>query len=138
MLVVATREVTASVCVLQLQHMDMNVIFMVFLSNGEPQNFVVSALIFYCLRSYFLLVNRQCKPHSKILFYCNTIHFISAMQCDESCESYEPCIPTCPHETCDTLLDPRSPVCTQDACVEGKCRIRLIACIYLILLFNWP
>ncbi|KAK3857259.1 hypothetical protein Pcinc_036476, partial [Petrolisthes cinctipes] len=41
------------------------------------------------------------------------------MQCDESCEHYEPCIPTCPKESCDTLLDPSPPLCTQDACVEG-------------------
>nr|XP_045582100.1 uncharacterized protein LOC123745535 [Procambarus clarkii] len=41
------------------------------------------------------------------------------MQCDESCEHYEPCIPTCTQVNCDTLLDPSSPICTQDACVEG-------------------
>lgn len=48
------------------------------------------------------------------------IVFTLAMQCDESCEHYEPCIPTCPMETCDTLLDPAAPLCTQDACVEGR------------------
>ena len=41
------------------------------------------------------------------------------MQCDESCEHYEPCIPTCAPDNCDTLLDPKSSMCQQEACVEG-------------------
>ena len=54
-------------------------------------------------------------------YFTYMIVLASAMQCDESCEHYEPCIPTCPLETCDTLLDPAAPLCTQDACVEGRC-----------------
>ncbi|XP_071530011.1 hemocytin-like isoform X2 [Panulirus ornatus] len=41
------------------------------------------------------------------------------MQCDEKCEYYEPCIPTCPQMSCETLFDPSPPLCAHDACVEG-------------------
>ena len=41
------------------------------------------------------------------------------MQCDESCEHYEPCIPQCPTRTCDTLLLAVSPTCAEATCVEG-------------------
>ncbi|XP_078043521.1 hemolectin [Augochlora pura] len=47
------------------------------------------------------------------------------MQCDEKCSMYSPCVPTCPHETCDNLMTLRdqSHLCSQDACVEG-CSIK--------------
>ncbi|KAA0190908.1 hypothetical protein HAZT_HAZT005302, partial [Hyalella azteca] len=44
------------------------------------------------------------------------------MQCDETCEHYEPCIPTCGTSTCDTLLAPTSPTCVDATCVEGCAR----------------
>ncbi|XP_066254573.1 hemocytin [Euwallacea similis] len=43
------------------------------------------------------------------------------MQCDQRCAEYQPCISTCPHETCDNLMvnDKLSKSCSEDACIEG-------------------
>ncbi|KAL1513261.1 hypothetical protein ABEB36_002690 [Hypothenemus hampei] len=43
------------------------------------------------------------------------------MQCKEGCQQYQPCISTCPLETCDNLLtnSKLSKSCHEDACIEG-------------------
>ncbi|XP_056642321.1 hemocytin [Diorhabda sublineata] len=43
------------------------------------------------------------------------------MQCDERCTNYNPCISTCPEETCDNLLTNKkySKTCAEDSCIEG-------------------
>ncbi|XP_071530009.1 uncharacterized protein [Panulirus ornatus] len=71
----------------------------------------------HCLCTAIAAYAHECNIHGVYIKW-RTPNFCP-MQCDEDCEHYEPCIPTCPQETCDTLLDPSSPVCTQDACVEG-------------------
>lgn len=45
----------------------------------------------------------------------------TAMQCDERCSQYSPCISTCPTETCDNLLVQKqlSKICSEDTCIEG-------------------
>ncbi|KAK7066927.1 Mucin-5B [Halocaridina rubra] len=70
-----------------------------------------------CLCTAIAAYGHECNIHGVYISWRS--QQLCPMQCDETCEHYEPCIPTCPHETCDTLLDPASPVCTQDACVEG-------------------
>lgn len=44
------------------------------------------------------------------------------MQCDETCSTYSPCVPTCPSETCDNFLNLKNitEMCKQDTCVEGN------------------
>ncbi|KAI8434611.1 hypothetical protein MSG28_003147 [Choristoneura fumiferana] len=44
------------------------------------------------------------------------------MQCDETCESYEPCMSPCPQETCENTYYYKEiqPVCERDTCVEGR------------------
>ncbi|XP_063867870.1 uncharacterized protein LOC135104399 [Scylla paramamosain] len=73
-----------------------------------------------CLCTAIAAYVHECSIHSVYIKWRTPE--ICPMQCDESCEHYEPCIPTCPMETCDTLLDPAAPLCTQDACVEGCAR----------------
>ncbi|KAI5641726.1 f5/8 type C domain-containing protein [Phthorimaea operculella] len=43
------------------------------------------------------------------------------MQCDEECSNYDPCLSSCPLETCDNVVDyPEiKAICDQDTCVEG-------------------
>lgn len=52
----------------------------------------------------------------------STLHSLfSAMQCDERCSNYSPCISTCPTETCDNLLThgQLSKTCKEETCIEG-------------------
>ena len=70
---------------------------------------LLAALLIFSLSDKVAFTLR--KYSSKSLF--------AAMQCDEECEHYEPCIPTCPTPTCDTLLEPQSPNCQEATCVEG-------------------
>lgn len=47
--------------------------------------------------------------------------FFPAIQCDERCSLYKPCISTCLVETCDNIYT-RSKIsasCIEDTCVEG-------------------
>lgn len=46
---------------------------------------------------------------------------ISAIQCDENCAKYSPCVSTCPIETCENLLvqSPMNKLCKEDVCIEG-------------------
>lgn len=45
---------------------------------------------------------------------------ISALQCDERCSNYSPCISTCTVETCDTLNQiTQNKMCKEDNCIEG-------------------
>lgn len=43
------------------------------------------------------------------------------MQCDPTCSNYNPCVPSCPQETCDNLMHPSKSerLCNSDVCVEG-------------------
>lgn len=47
------------------------------------------------------------------------------MQCDPSCSNYNPCIESCPVETCDNMMHPlkQERLCKSDNCVEG-CKLR--------------
>lgn len=47
----------------------------------------------------------------------------SAMQCDPHCSNYDACVPSCPVETCDNILDQGKDqrMCNEDTCVEGNC-----------------
>lgn len=47
------------------------------------------------------------------------------MQCDPHCSEYNQCIPSCPVETCDNILDfgKDQRMCNDDTCVEG-CKIK--------------
>lgn len=49
------------------------------------------------------------------------ILYFSAIQCDERCATYSPCVSSCPQETCDNLLlqNPLSKLCKEDSCIEG-------------------
>nr|CAD7397465.1 unnamed protein product [Timema cristinae] len=51
---------------------------------------------------------------------------MGAIQCDEKCSQYSPCVQTCPKETCDNHLIYKSltPLCKEDFCVEG-CEVKL-------------
>ena len=51
--------------------------------------------------------------------YINVFILISAIQCDKTCENYEPCVSTCPDSTCETLKQPQSTTCIHETCVEG-------------------
>lgn len=44
------------------------------------------------------------------------------MQCDPHCSEYNQCIPACPVETCDNILDQGKDqrMCNDDTCVEGN------------------
>lgn len=47
---------------------------------------------------------------------------LAALQCDERCAQYTPCMSSCPAETCDNLLrhnDQISTLCKEDSCIEG-------------------
>jgi von Willebrand factor len=42
------------------------------------------------------------------------------MQCDPKCSKYSPCISSCPLETCDNILQPKTgQMCAEDVCIEG-------------------
>lgn len=47
------------------------------------------------------------------------------MQCDPTCSNYNPCIETCPVETCDNMMHPlkQDRLCKSDNCIEG-CKLR--------------
>ncbi|KAG4071830.1 hypothetical protein HA402_005991 [Bradysia odoriphaga] len=47
------------------------------------------------------------------------------MQCDPHCSEYNACVPSCPVETCDNILDQGRDqrMCNDDTCVEG-CKIK--------------
>ncbi|XP_068082174.1 hemocytin [Anabrus simplex] len=47
------------------------------------------------------------------------------IQCDEKCSNYQPCVKTCPVETCDNHLKFKSltHLCKEETCVEG-CEIK--------------
>jgi hypothetical protein len=48
--------------------------------------------------------------------------FVSvAIQCDEKCSHYSPCVQTCPKRTCDNYIihSKLNQLCSEDACVEG-------------------
>uniref|UniRef100_A0A7G3AKI1 Putative hemolectin isoform b n=1 Tax=Lutzomyia longipalpis TaxID=7200 RepID=A0A7G3AKI1_LUTLO len=47
------------------------------------------------------------------------------MQCDPECSSYNPCISTCPIETCDNAMPSGKDkwMCSEDSCVEG-CKLK--------------
>lgn len=47
------------------------------------------------------------------------------MQCDPTCSNYNPCIPSCPADTCDNLMHPskNERLCNADVCVEG-CKLK--------------
>lgn len=45
-------------------------------------------------------------------------NFYPALQCNEECASYSPCMSTCPVVTCDNPLGSSS-LCAADSCVEG-------------------
>lgn len=47
------------------------------------------------------------------------------MQCDERCAQYNPCISTCPIETCDNMLiqNQLNTMCERDVCMEG-CQVK--------------
>lgn len=41
-----------------------------------------------------------------------------ALQCDEECSTYTPCMSTCPAVSCDNPFGATA-LCSEDACVEG-------------------
>lgn len=53
--------------------------------------------------------------------YKHVKFIFSAIQCDQRCSQYSPCISTCPEETCDTVLmtEKISKTCKEDTCIEG-------------------
>lgn len=56
----------------------------------------------------------------------NQYHFVcSAMQCDPQCSNYNPCIDSCPVETCDNMMHPlkQELLCKSEMCVEG-CKLK--------------
>nr|XP_045582104.1 hemocytin-like isoform X3 [Procambarus clarkii] len=71
----------------------------------------------HCLCTAVAAYAHECAMHGVYVRW-RTPHFCP-MQCDEECEHYEACIPTCPRPTCDTLLSPNPPMCALDTCVEG-------------------
>lgn len=56
------------------------------------------------------------------------------MQCDERCSNYEPCISTCPIETCDNTMDHGqiSKGCEKETCIEG-CQVKPCASDFIYL-----
>ncbi|CAL4114083.1 unnamed protein product, partial [Meganyctiphanes norvegica] len=71
----------------------------------------------HCLCTAIATYAHECNIHGVYISWRTPS--LCPMQCDETCEHYEPCIPTCPFETCDTLNTPRTTVCSEDICVEG-------------------
>lgn len=51
---------------------------------------------------------------------CLSLVFV-AIQCDEKCSHYSPCVQTCPKQTCDNYIihSNLNQLCSEDACVEG-------------------
>jgi hypothetical protein len=49
------------------------------------------------------------------------ISLFVAIQCDEKCSHYSPCVQTCPKQTCDNYIihSKLNHLCSEDACVEG-------------------
>lgn len=47
------------------------------------------------------------------------------MQCDPTCSNYNPCIDSCPVDTCDNLMHPlnHERLCKSEMCVEG-CKLK--------------
>lgn len=100
------KEVTANVFVLLWQLMLKLAITEEYQLNGDLKNYVVSIKKLFCQQIFE--------------------HLITAMQCDERCSNYSPCISTCPLETCDNLLTQNklTKSCSEDTCVEG-CSFKL-------------
>ncbi|XP_073969601.1 hemolectin isoform X3 [Rhodnius prolixus] len=72
-----------------------------------------------CLCSAIAAYVQQCNAHGVFIKWRS--QQLCPMQCEESCSEYQACVPTCPPETCDNLLDHSriSELCKQDVCVEG-------------------
>ncbi len=51
-------------------------------------------------------------------FHLIVYFFPVALQCNEECSTYSPCMSTCPTVTCDNPTGSSS-LCAADACVEG-------------------
>lgn len=60
------------------------------------------------------------------------------MQCDPHCSEYNQCIPSCPVETCDNLLDQGKDqrMCNDDTCVEGNNLVMSFSLKLLIFFFE--
>lgn len=78
----------------------------------------------FTLNSYSNVKSNTCLEISVLELFQNqlliSVNF-AAVQCDESCSQYKPCVKTCPLETCDNTLVYKSlsTLCNQDTCVEG-------------------
>lgn len=57
-------------------------------------------------------------PLTAINRFSRFFFLMAALQCNEECSSYSPCMSTCPTVTCDNPLGSSS-LCAADACVEG-------------------
>jgi hypothetical protein len=73
------------------------------------------------------IVNLQ---HETLTFWhCLSVVFI-AIQCDEKCSHYSPCVQTCPAQTCDNHMihSNLNQLCSEDACVEGGYQLIVYLC----------
>ena len=66
----------------------------------------------------------QLQAETLRLFILLFIFFI-AIQCDEKCSHYSPCVQTCPKQTCDNYIihGKFNQLCIEDACVEGVLKV---------------
>jgi hypothetical protein len=57
--------------------------------------------------------------------YQGCFFFFVAIQCDEKCSHYSPCVQTCPKQTCDNYIihSKFNQLCSEDACVEGVLKL---------------
>ncbi|CAH1404838.1 unnamed protein product [Nezara viridula] len=79
-----------------------------------------------CLCTTIAAYAQECNAHGVSIKW--RTQQLCPMQCDETCSTYSPCVPTCPSETCDNFLNLKNitEMCKQDTCVEGcqfkKCK----------------
>ncbi|KAK9502170.1 hypothetical protein O3M35_012753 [Rhynocoris fuscipes] len=72
-----------------------------------------------CLCTAISAYVQQCNAHGVFIKWRS--QELCPMQCDQTCSEYSACVPTCPPETCDNLLEQNKigSLCKQDICVEG-------------------
>ena len=80
--------------------------------------------IFFFILTMTNVQEEQLQCETLRLFILLFIFFI-AIQCDEKCSHYSPCVQTCPKQTCDNYIIHKkfNQLCSEDACVEGVLKV---------------
>ncbi|EFA10333.2 hemocytin [Tribolium castaneum] len=70
-----------------------------------------------CLCTALAAYAQECNTHGVPIKWRS--QKLCPMQCDTRCSNYNPCVSTCPIETCDNLLTQVGKNCKEETCIEG-------------------